>query len=378
MSWSEHHGESEALASRADLVARAGDPERARELFREAAYAEERALEALAPYKTRTVGITAVSAASLWFMGRDYARAQALAYRWLGGDALPPFAVRQLRELLQTVWGEEMRAESNIKFLPGDVTVSVSGGEVLYGGAPLDLILRKVEEVKAFVIRTIEMKLGQPLRRGRAPSELVKEYFEPWLIQQPAGSYQFAIRVRTPDQTELFAEQMPEVETMAMTALEILRASVEDPESELARVVPDAGYRDTFLKLARNLAPTGKSFERLSLASATAAAAPVVMVPEVRSNLNEALRRRAPAVPEADQPENEIVRGTLRGLSLNKDWLEVTVRKPDGTTEEVQVFDAGETLDDVIGPMVNRSVIVDAYRKKGAKRLHLRDIQPEE
>ena len=48
----------------------------------------------------------------------------------------------------------------------------------------------------------------------------------------------------------------------------------------------------------------------------------------------------------------------------------------DGATEDVQVFDAGETLDDVIGPMVNRAVIVDAYRNKGRQRLHLQDIQP--
>jgi hypothetical protein len=32
---------------------------------------------------------------------------------------LPSFAVQQLRDLLQTVWGEEMRASSGVTFLPG-------------------------------------------------------------------------------------------------------------------------------------------------------------------------------------------------------------------------------------------------------------------
>jgi hypothetical protein len=276
------------------------------------------------------------------------------------------------------VWGEEMRASSGVTFLPGDVTVSVSGGTVVYGAAPLDLIVRKVEEVKAFVVRTIEMKLGQALRRGRAPAASVQELFEPWLVQRPAGSYQFAVRVRTPAQQELFAANIPPIEAVATTALDILRASIEDPEHELERVVPDAEYRGAFLKLARNLAPTGKTFERLSIGSGTAAAAPVVMVAAARTGINQALRQYTPSPEGADGGAPVQVRGVLRGLSLERDWLEVSVRGEDGTAEEVRIFDAGETLDDVIGPMVNRPVVVEAYRKKGQKRLHLRDIQGEE
>lgn len=378
MTWAEHHEVSERLASQAEVAQRTGDLDTALARYRAAAEAEERALGDLDPAKTRTLGITAVSAASLWFMGHDYARAQQVAYALLGRGVLPPFAVSQMRDLLQTIWGEEMRAHSGVRFLPGDVTVSVSGGQVVYGAAPLDLILRKVEEVKAVVIRTIEMKLGRPLRRGRAPSAAVTEFFEPWLVQQPAGSYQFAVRVRAPAQRELFPDERPEVASVATTALEIMRASVEDPGKELERVVPDPEYRSAFLKLARNLAPTGKSFERLSLGSGTAAAAPVVMLPAARTGMNEALRQYTTQAPRTSGAAEVQIRGILRGLSLNRDWLDVTVAKDDGSTEEVRVYDAGETLDDVIGPMVNRPVVIDAYRNRGAARLHLRDIQAEE
>jgi hypothetical protein len=378
MTWVQFHSTSEELASRAEIATRSGEQAHAVELYRAAAEAEEQALSALPPEKARTLGITAVSAASLWFMSRDYARAQQVAYTWLSTDSLPLFATRQLRDLLQTVWGEERRAESEIRFLPGDITVSVSGGEILYGAAPLDLILQKVEEIKAFVVRTVEMKLGQPLRRGKTASESVREYFEPWLIQQPAGSYQFAVRVRTPQQTDFFPESMPEIATITTTTLDILRASVEDPEKELEHLVPDKDYRATFLKLARNLAPTGKTFQQLSVGSATAAAAPVVMLPASRLGMNEALRRQAPRIPESDLLTSVEIRGILRGLSLEKDWLDVAVKRDDGTTEEVRIHDAGETLDDVIGPMVNRRVIVDAYRRSDGIRLHLRDIQSEE
>ena len=66
MSWAIHHSQSEELASQAEVTLKKGDRESARDLYRRAAEAEERALEALDPSKTRTLGITVVSATSLW------------------------------------------------------------------------------------------------------------------------------------------------------------------------------------------------------------------------------------------------------------------------------------------------------------------------
>jgi hypothetical protein len=358
------------------MAARRGQNDEAIQLYRVAAEGEERALETIEPDKLRTLGITAVSAASLWYMAQEYARAQQLAHSLLAGGRLPPFAAAQLRDLLQEVWGAEIRQAAGVKFLPGDVVVSVRGGLVVYGGAPLDLILSKVEEIRAVIIRTVEMKLKLPLRRGRTPSEFVRQFFQPWLFQQPAGSYQFAVRVREPDQLEAFASERPDVETVATSALEILRASAEDPDGALVQLVPDPDYRTTFLTLARNLAPTGDTFQELRVGSASAPAAPVVLVPVMREAMNVSLRLQRPTADKDQTPVQ--LRGTLRGLSLNRDWLEIRVTREDGTTEDVQVFDAGETLDDIIGPMVNRAVIVDAYRRKSSKRLHLQDIQPVE
>lgn len=375
--WTQHHSSSERAASEAELARRSGHIERAAALYREAANAEERALREVPREKARTLGITVVSAASLWFMAGDFARAQQVAYEALATGGLPAFAALQLRDLLQTVWGEEMRARSGISFLPGDVVVSVSGGDVVYGAAPLDLILRKVEEIRAVVVRTIEMKLGLALRRGRPPSGELHDAFEPWLVQQPAGSYQFAVRVRKPAQEEMFGENSPAVEEVTSTTLDILRASVENPAEELPRIVEDKEYRETFLKLARNLAPTGKSFGTLRLTSGNGAAAPVVMLPAAREAINRSIREISPRPRPAEGETSTQVRGILRGLSLNKDWLEIRV-PGDEATEDIQIFDAGETLDDVIGPMVNRRVVVDAYIKKGGTRLHLRDIQPDE
>jgi hypothetical protein len=101
----------------------------------------------------------------------------------------------------------------------------VKGGQVVYGGAPLHLIVRKVEEVQAVFYRTAEMLLCLPLRTRGGPTMEVQSVFTPWLFQAPAGSYQFAVRVQEPLQTDLFPEARPRVEKVASTFLSIVRAT---------------------------------------------------------------------------------------------------------------------------------------------------------
>jgi hypothetical protein len=69
------------------------------------------------------------------------------------------------------------------------------------------------------------------------------------------------------------------------------------------------------------------------------------------------------------------VRGILRGLHLDQDWLEVAT--PDGDPRKpTRIEQAGEVLDDVIGPMVNHRVVVTAVQRKG--KFVYQDIEAEE
>jgi hypothetical protein len=219
------------------------------------------------------------------------------------------------------------------------------------------------------------MLLDQPLRRRGDPSADVQAYCRPWLFQAPPGSYQFAVRVQEPPQRELFAAQRPRIEQVATTFLEIVRASATDPEA-LSTVVPDAGYRDVFLKLARNLAPTGKSYERIDIRDAARPEArAVTMVSDTRDAVNQAIRKARP--PKPASPTGSVERrlsGVLRAVHLDQDWLEIALDERAGG--HVTVRDAGEALDDVIGPMVNRRVLVDVVQT--ADRFVFRDIQSEE
>ena len=375
MSWNEHHSRSERLAADAAVALKSGNREDGERLYAEAAAAEIAALGALAPGKPKTLGITAVSAVALWYKARRFHEADSTAYRALGSMALPSFAIGQLQHLLQMSWTAAAAAASGRRFVPGDVLVSVQGGIVVPGGAPLDLIKQKVEGVQAILFRVVEMLLNRPLRRRGSPPLDIQEAFRPWLFHAPAGSYQFAVRIEEPKQLNFFGPPF-NIDAVTSTFFDVLRASATDPDRALAELVPNDDYREAFLSLSRSLAPTGKTFSRLEISDASSPAAePVTLETDSRQSLNAALKKLKPPQPVASTEEVVEIRGVLRGLQLDKDWLEVATDDGD-PLRPTRILQANDVLDDVVGPMVNHRVVVTAIRRNA--RLTFRDIELEE
>ena len=65
------------------------------------------------------------------------------------------------------------------------------------------------------------------------------------------------------------------------------------------------------------------------------------------------------------------LRGILRAVHLDQDWLEVTV-----DNSHLRVDRVGEAVDDVIGPMVNKAVIVRVVTDVRGRH-HFRDMEPD-
>lgn len=103
MTWLEHHSRSERFASEAEAASNHGKHALAQELYAKAAEAEERALKEVDLAKSRTYGITAVSAVALYCKAGQGMAARTLYERCLVSDALPDFARQQLGNLLDTV-----------------------------------------------------------------------------------------------------------------------------------------------------------------------------------------------------------------------------------------------------------------------------------
>lgn len=369
MSSIEPHIESEKLAGAAHEAARLGQIEDAKSLFAQAAKAEALAFAALGDDKPRTLGILAVSAGALWYKSGELEAAEQFAHEASRRAALPQFARQELRELLQSIWNEQAQREAGISFVAGQVLVSVKGGEVVTGGAPLDLILGKVHVVQNLFYRTAEYLSELPLRLKGPASKDIQDRYRPWLFQSVPGSYQFAVAVQKPLQHELFPGDEIEPEFLTEKFLEILRACSEDPVEGLPQVVTNAEYRQTFLKMTRNLAPTGKSFSQMEIRGA-GDRGPVVLSPVSRKTISETLR--PPSSPTQPREAESILKGNLRAVDLDKDWLEISV---DGVTRHVTGL--SEAVDDLIGPMVNHDVSVRVKPGKGRQLLFV-DIEQEE
>lgn len=366
MTWADLHGESERLAIEAQLALRARNAGQAIELYKRAAEIERRALDQLDVSKTRTRGITAVSAVALWFKAGEYVFAEQLAHSMLADPHIPEFAREELRNLVQAIWTESSMQKAGVAFVPGQVMVSVKGGEVVTGGAPLDLIVDKVQTIQSMFYRTIEYVSGVSHRKRGRPSKELQEACRPWLFQSAPGSYQFSVAIQKPAQPDFFKQDV-EPERIAQHFLEIVSASSSEDHTELERIVSDESYRGTFLRLARNLAPTGRTFDRIDL-RASGETRPVSIGVESRRIINQQLRQKLASLSTAGEAHEELC-GTLRAVHLDKDWLDVVVGGTSMHIEELQ-----DTVDDVIGPMVNRSVIVRAVRVS-EKKLRFVDIE---
>lgn len=157
----------------------------------------------------------------------------------------------------------------------------------------------------------------------------------------------------------MFVPDKVKPKEVATRVLQIMRTSVEAPE-ELAKVVPDEAYRNTFLKLTRNLAPTGKRYEQLDMRAAGENKS-VSLIPNTRKAVGKIIQDERDA-KGAKEGLQETLRGTLRAVHLDKDWIEITV---DG--EHVKINNVTDAVDDVIGPMINHVVIAKVVRKPDGK-----------
>lgn len=370
MSWSEHHGESESLASAAHEALYRRELVRASDLFERAARAETDALYSVSPDKPRTLGITAVSAVALWYKAGRLEEAARLAHQASTMVGMPSLALNELRELLQVIWNEQAQREAGISFAPGQVLVSVQGGQVVTGGAPLDVILEKVQIVQNLFYRTAEFLKNLPLRRQGPPSKEIQERCRPWLFQSVPGSYQFAVAIQRPAQKELFPTGDPSPEVLTETFLSILRTAGEDPIDAIRTVVPRDDYRQTFLKMTRNLAPTGKVFDRIEIRGS--GDRPVVLSSGSRKLISDTLREPVGNLVVASMDAEQELVGILRGLHLDDDWLDIIVEgKPK------KVAGVGEVVDDLIGPMVNKEVKVRVRKGKRGSLMFV-DIEQNE
>lgn len=102
--WIAYHAKSEQLAGQADTSKLLGHDARSRWLYNEAAFWEEKALDALPEgEKARTMSITVTSAAYLYIKGQNIEAAKAIVEKWINSPNLQSWARDEMNDILKTI-----------------------------------------------------------------------------------------------------------------------------------------------------------------------------------------------------------------------------------------------------------------------------------
>jgi hypothetical protein len=171
------------------------------------------------------------------------------------------------------------------------------------------------------------------------------------------------VAVEAPKQSDMFKGHI-NPKDITDKFLDIMQATTADTIERLEDLVDREDYREAFVKLTRNLAPTGRSYERVRIYSYDNPKE-VVLNTDARTYANEYI---ASTVSELASQERGSIIGVLRALDLDRDWIEVEV---EGRHQRVNGLE--EAMDDIIGPLVNRQVKVTFLRS--GRRLRYVDIE---
>lgn len=367
MSWIDAHRRAEECSALAILYLQQNDREAALREFRKAARHEEIAFAELDPKKVRTRGIIGVSAASLWYKGGNLSASEEMSLKILQDNNISAPFIEQSRIILQTIWIEYAKKSSESRFAPGQILISLKGGQILVGGAPLDLILERFEYIKGMFIRSVEYLKGVKFRRRGPPSKDIQSAFRPWIFQTAPGSYQFSVAIERPEQPDFFVTGY-DPDSIAEFFLDIIRASTAADSSALNELIKDDDYKTGFLRMTRNLAPTGHNFDEMemrSLNSEKTARLTRADRTAVSENLKSSLISPSPVPTEFTSHD---FTGTLRAVHLNEDWLELSIED-----KMFRIEDLRDNVDDIIGPMLNKLVSVKTLFN--GKRFTLIDIE---
>lgn len=362
MTWLEHHQRSERLAGEAELAWR-----QARRAYRQAAGAEVAALEDIDRTKARTLGITVVSAAALYFKAGELSEAEKLAHRWIDQGILPGFADEKLKSLLWTIRTSRATGPSesddaaSVEQASDLVWFSLDGGAVGAGSAPLGTVATKMATVEKMWYLTAEYGEGIPYGESKRRSSCRKRH-RPSLVQVARGSLQFAVASEVDARFEgpPTSQPMPDV---AGQLVEILKSGISAPDRGFEEAVHDSDYRNEYLRLTAQLAPDGKQFDMLTIQSANGQ--PI--------RLDTAKGRQIRSLWRASCTRDEgprQLRGTLRALDLDKHWLELA----EGRQRWRVIGYADDASEKWIGSLLNQRVVVDVNVAAGGKA-EFRSIQ---
>jgi hypothetical protein len=344
----EPHVRAERLMAEGDSRLASGDAAAANELYGEAARLEEEVFFSTPEDLRKTRGAVAVSVAALYRKAGLLDQAARAAHQFLSQPGLPDFARKSLLDIALEAENRRLVGAAGATIGTDSFVVSLRGNAILPGGlAPLDTVAQKYEQFRNLVVRIGEWVDNRPFRdKGGPPDELLR-LVTPLVSPAGVGSHRFELRLQANLQLPLFAESA--ANRIGREFFSILEIASTEGELE---IIADPNYRSTFLRMVRNLAPSGRDLAEIEV-SRTRTADSAVLRPQVRRAIETRIRRERRA-RRAELPAETERYGVLRALHLDEGWI---VLVENGEEQKCWIGDE-KVIDDVVGPLVNHHVEV--------------------
>lgn len=356
MSWLKHHRLSEKHACQAELYLRQGDLESAANAYHEAAVAEQQALDAVAPDKTRTLGLMAVGTVALYYKARRHEEAQNLAHSLLAAGNLPEFAELDIQDILVSIWDEAAWEQRASTLSSKQLEFTLLGYDVHQGAAPIQEVERVTQNVGPLLHRVAELANGNAFRlSGRAPAD-ISNHYRTWAVQTPPGSYRFAIALEGPREPALLPDTRASHDDVVAKALEILDVGAQGSSEDLKPLIPDPLYRKDLLELARDLSPIGHGVDRVEIRGTTSPQ-PVALTTDSRDWFASMIRATDQEIADTE-PIPVQLHGSLRALNLERHWIQIFAGN-----QQFRITEVADELDDEIASLTNQEVVVAALRQ---------------
>lgn len=251
-------------ADEADAAKRAGEGERARELFSQALELETQAAEFADAEPARSILYR--SAATLALDCKLHRRAEILAATGLVGSP-PSDIAEELRDVIDRANFERHLSLKGEELTDDQLQLSLSGKVVSHGIILTEAFVQRIKDFELLVIRTAERMRQLPFREGGRPKQQIAESFSLYMSPARAKSYAVTLQVGVPaDQVEqpeltLLSDKSQVIDEL----LECLTLMNEGEQGKLAERFREPAYYRNFVAVTKRFAPDGEQIKLVGL-----------------------------------------------------------------------------------------------------------------
>jgi hypothetical protein len=374
----ERHDRAMRLADEMLAARREHDRDAARQLAT-AAFLEELAAAELA-FARGVSGVTRItllrSAANLARDAQQWEAGLDLTLRALATADLRDHRP-ELLQILDTLRTYEHLQLTGVRLADGDVQLTVAGPEAAPGFARAEEVTRRVEYVRALMLRSALRRRGIPFGDSPPRTAKFREAFTPYLSTARAASYAVTVRFGVHEQTELDLADSPQdhaisVEQALDDVMLVARAYAEGGPAEIQRLIPEEQYARNAASLLRQLSPDEERIATVGLTvrrngSADAVALPSRrVVPPVPTWMPNTMRRQA-----LPSPVFSVVGRLLEGSARTPEKAWATIVTDEGESLRIRYDET--THGDIIKEYWKRRVSAHLIRHKALGAL-LKDI----